>query len=552
LKKIIIMFLAVSMLFVLIMGCSKEQEGTPETPEEPSNNQANGEQNNSAPSGPFDPFEETVVLNLIGTDDPTITYVNNEDANNNVITDFYKEKLNIEVNRKWIVDSTKFDERLNLAIASNELPDSFAVNSEQLTRLINAGQIQDISEAYEKYASDNLRKSLEYMDSVGFGPVTVDGKIYGLPLPNDFADHIAMMYIRQDWLDKLDMKAPETLEELEELAKAFMENDPNNTGKNDTIGIAMDKDFGFPMDAIAHTYGAYPRIWLPDDNGELVYGSVQPEMKQTLSKMQEMYSQGIFDSEFAVKDAPKVAETVAAGEVGIFIGPFWAPLWQLQLAKANNPDAEWSAFPIHKNLNGELKPKSASFVYRWQVVSKEFKQPEAIIKAANLWYELWQGEYAEWYHGLNKTEYSEVQEGLKFYAPFWFDVPDKNLKLGYIMRAALEADDPSLITHPEGEKMWDVIKEGSLYGWSQNLITTQSEYVLGEIYDEYQMNAYNGLPSQNMTSKKSTLDTLEEQTFTKIIMGEPIDNFDEFVKKWNQLGGNELTQEVNEWYDANN
>jgi putative aldouronate transport system substrate-binding protein len=552
-KKPIALFLALAMTTTLLYGCAGNEAKTGGS--ESTTESESGTGSAAAPAdGPLVPFEKTVTVNIVGQNNPTVIYVNGESMEDNVITRFYKEKLNVETPKKWTVDTTKYKEHIDLSIASNDLADTFDVSSAQLNRLINNGQVADLTEAYEKYASENLRNTMEYMDKIGLQTSTVDGKIYGLPLPNDFADFIAMTYIRQDWLDKLGLKAPTTLAELEAVATAFVKQDPDGNGKADTLGIAMDQTFGFPMDGIGATLGAYPKIWLNDESnpGSLKYGSIQPEMKETLAKMQQFYKDGLFDKEFAVKNAEKVAETVAAGKVGIFIGPFWAPLWQLQLNKKNDPNAVWNVYPIPANQDGELLPKAASFVYRWQVVSKDFENPEAIIKMANLWYELWQGEHAAWYHGLNKAEYKDVQEGLKFYAPFWFDVPDKNMKLGYVMREALEKDDPSIIKSPEGQKMWDVIKEGSLYGWSQQLITTQSEFVLGEQYKgNYMFDKFNGAPSANMLAKKPILEKLESEMFTKIIMGESLDTFDTFVTEWKRLGGEEITKEVSTWYEAN-
>jgi putative aldouronate transport system substrate-binding protein len=552
-KKPMTLLLALAMTTTLLYGCAGN-EAKPDGGEKPATGTETGSETAAPVDGPFVPFEETVKVNVIGQNNPTVIYVNGESMEDNVISRFYKEKLNVEYPKKWTIDATKYREHIDLSIASNDLPDTFGVSSTQLNRLINNGQVADLTEAYEKYASENLRNTMEYMDKIGLQTSTVDGKIYGLPLPNDFADFIAMTYIRQDWLDKLGLKAPTTLAELEAVATAFVKQDPDGNGQDDTIGIAMDQTLGFPMDGIGAAVGAYPKIWLDDESnpGSLKYGSIQPEMKETLAIMQKFYKDGIYDKEFAVKNADKVAETVAAGKVGIFIGPFWAPLWQIQLNKKNEPDAVWSVYPIPKNKDGELLPKAASFVYRWQVVRKDFEHPEAIIKMANLWYELWQGEYAEWYHGLNQTEYKEVQEGLKFYAPFWFDVPDKNMKLGYVMREALEKDDPSIIKSPEGQKMWAVIKEGSMYGWAQQLITTQSEFVLGEQYKgNYMFDKFNGAPSESMVTKKPILDKLESEMLTKIIMGESLDTFDKFVTEWKRLGGEEITKEVNEWYKVN-
>ena len=50
-------------------------------------------------------------------------------------------------------------------------------------------------------------------------------------------------------------------------------------------------------------YGAYPNNWIVDEEtGDFVYGSVEPEMKQALAYLHELYGKGLIDPEFATKN----------------------------------------------------------------------------------------------------------------------------------------------------------------------------------------------------------------------------------------------------------
>lgn len=60
-----------------------------------------------------------------------------------------------------------------------------------------------------------------------------------------------------------------------------------------------------------------------------------------------------------------------------------------------------------------------------------------------------------------------------------------------------------------------------------------------------------GAPTETMVKRGSALNDLVNETFTKIIMGDPIDTFDKFVEDWNKLGGTDMTNEVNAWYEQN-
>ena len=68
------------------------------------------------------------------------------------------------------------------------------------------------------------------------------------------------------------------------------------------------------------------------------------------------------------------------------------------------------------------------------------------------------------------------------------------------------------------------------------------------IHSHITPNAFYGVPTPAMTKYSNKLKNLED-VFTKIIMGlEPLDAFDDYVKRWKEEGGDEITKEVNEWY----
>lgn len=62
-------------------------------------------------------------------------------------------------------------------------------------------------------------------------------------------------------------------------------------------------------------------------------------------------------------------------------------------------------------------------------------------------------------------------------------------------------------------------------------------------------NEYYGPTTETVTENGSSLKKMRDETFLKIIMGSsPIDEFDDFVENWKKLGGDDITNEINEWY----
>ena len=53
-------------------------------------------------------------------------------------------------------------------------------------------------------------------------------------------------------------------------------------------------------------------------------------------------------------------------------------------------------------------------------------------------------------------------------------------------------------------------------------------------------------PTEGMVAYKASLLDLEKQYFSRILVGEDIALFDEFVASWNAMGGETIATEVNE------
>lgn len=528
---------------------------------------APGANNNAAVNDPAPAPEDSGVaqeeINLKGYPEPVkvtigasvgagINYPEGESVEDNIHTRLNKEMLNIEYENKFVVEASKMSEKINLAIASNDLPDVLLVGAEQLQKMIKNDQLADLSTVYDSYASTELKRNLEYQDRVSFAPAEMDGKLYGIPAPKDYGNSIPVMYIRQDWLDGLGLKPPQTIDELTEIARAFVEDDPDQNGQKDTYAISLESGLNtLAMDAIASAYGAYPGIMVEDEEGKIVYGSTRPEMKEALGKMQELYALGAFDPEFGIKDYSVTVEKIMAGKVGILFGAFWNPLYPLKQNLENDPDAQWNAYPIPTMDGGEPTPKALPFTNEWIVVRKDFEHPEAIVKSMNLWTDMFISSQPElfpeaqqrWYEALGSTH--KGLEAHNYAKPFFFDSPFGNLEVGRELRAYQETQDESKLVSAKAKDVYaNQIQPGGLQGWAMEKMYYEAEAVL-DSYKSLVYPAFVGAATPTMLSKGSTLGKLESEAFVNIIMGASLDTFDEFVTKYHKLGGDDILNEIN-------
>jgi putative aldouronate transport system substrate-binding protein len=479
----------------------------------------------------------------------------------NVWTRGYRDDLGIETELLWTVPSAQFDEKLSIAIAANDLPDVIPTNAVQFKLLVDSGVAMDITSLFEAYASPLTRKMQELDSQVSISQATVDGKLYALPLIYGNVDNSQLLWIRADWLKALDMEAPTTIDELVQLAEAFVNNDPDGNGQDDTLGLGVVKDLfstGFAdLNGLFEALGAYPGGWLKDSSGKLVYGDIQPEMKTALTKVAGMFEAGLIDQEFVVKDGGKVAESTTNGNLGMVFGQHWIPFWPLQDGKNRNTNADWQAFPLPSATGTPTKTMLGGSANRFYVLNSEMQNPEAAVKLLNYFIQkyssLYSPDYELKYIGSTGTGESKIDEYWE-YGVIQSWQPNENIVFWGLLKKYLETKDEQYIENSlikqfsidiaeylagENDAHW------STYAW----IGPDGPY---SVIDGYFKNgqtiqsAYIKANTPSMTERGAALSQLRVEMFTKIITGtESPDTFDEYVATWKRLGGDDITNEVN-------
>ena len=143
-----------------------------------------------------------------------------------------REKLNINLRISALPSSeSDQDVKINAAAAGNTLPDLFMVRRDPFMNIVRVGVVAPVDELYELMPN---RTALHYdADSIAF--TTISGKSYGLASPGTIEKNEGML-IRKDWLDKVGLKVPLTIDEYINVMKAFTFNDPDGNGRDDTYG----------------------------------------------------------------------------------------------------------------------------------------------------------------------------------------------------------------------------------------------------------------------------------------------------------------------------
>lgn len=561
-KQIIALVSATALAATALAGCGKTSEENTQTT-------AVSEAEGTAKEDlPLSKYPETVTVHLGGSLNPNAKIPDGMSYDDNSYTRFLKDDLNIEVVYDWVASSSDFDEKMNLCIGSGTIPELMNVNATQYRALLKYDMIQPLDQYFDDYASDVLKGYVESGGEELKKCISNDkGEMMAIPAPNITAGGINEMWIRQDWLDNLGLEAPRTWDELVTVAEAFVTQDPDGNGEADTIGILgpsnsdhMNAIGGnqYGLDPLFSRFQSYPQYWLQDEDGTVKYGSIQPETRTALEKIQKLYTDKLIDPEMLVRNDS--LEPLLAGKVGIFFGPWWCGYTVADATLAG--EADWRAYFTPLAEDGNYYTHMSDPTSRYVVVSKSCKNPEAAIKIINYliaYGKDWVADgtsaklevsqfYPLWNVYTNVDEIEVSTETLEKYLAGEITMDDVDFSQYNLLK-----NDMEVVTELKKEPYDDF----SLDKWNLdsdlakiNLPRLVSLLVGGNplVNDKYipVYNAYSG-QTETMQAKWANLKKMEEETFAKIIMGKAdISEFDTFVENWKNQGGDQILKEIND------
>lgn len=476
---------------------------------------------------------------------------------NNAYTRYLKEMLNVQ-NKDTFEAYEDYDEVVAMTIATKEIPDIMVVSTlEDVQQLVKEDMIEDLTDSYNNCASERIKDIYASYGESFFDNVTFDGKMMAIPETN-IDDGPTMLWLRKDWLDALGLEEPKTMDDVEHIVAEFMEKDPGNNGKGETTGLMCDTNlvgesgysYEYQLDVLFAGYGAYPRQWLVE-NGNITYGSVKPEVKRALAKLQQLYADGILDKQFLVRTTTNMIELIEDGKCGAFFGPWWAPNNPLMSAISQNPEADWQPYMMSTGADGSVSYCMQNPSYKYVVVRKGYKYPEVAIKIINVMYDYLRYE--------DKTA-SEISK----YYQMNVDVTARPISINVDYQDALTRCYNDLVKVMDGDMEKDELEllEASYYNscksylesggqasvedWAAYTSRITACKLLNETDIHKVPSVYFG-ETVTMKEKWWKLRELEKDTFLQIVTGvASLNAFDTFVQQWNAEGGGQITSEVNQ------
>lgn len=247
-------------------------------------------------------------------------------------------------------------EQLNLMLASGKYPDMIEWNWLGVpggpAKAIKDGIIIKLNDVIKTNAP-NLTKV--YTDNPDWyrQVITDEGDMYVFPFLRSHPRLLTSVgpQIRADWLKKLNIAVPTTIDEWGAMLVAFKTKDPE-PGQIElpfSPNINGMKLGAFFYHAFVGAYGITTAYY--NDKGTVKYGPMQPEFKEFLKTMAAWFKDGLIDPDFPAADRKAMDAKIMGGQLGSFVHLTGSGMGRiLQLVQPKNPtfDLVPAPYPVLK------------------------------------------------------------------------------------------------------------------------------------------------------------------------------------------------------------
>ena len=421
-RKILAVFLALCMSMSLVAcnggGTSSTTSGSTESGAEASGTTAETPENFNAEGLP--------IVNEPITVDTWIEGGTDIDWTNNGFVNTVAEESGIQMEITAVSGADSVTQR-NLRLASGDFPDVFMLDWTSImtfTDIMQYGVQEQILAPIDPYIepySENMGRILEEHPDFADAITATDGHIYGFPRFSECYHCLAYpkFYIRQDWLDALNLEMPTTTDELKDVLTAFVTQDPNGNGQADEIGLLGGTDFNLMLEygIIGNSFVTVkPDFWLYTPDGENIEVSVTTDAyRDGLIYLNDLYANGLIDSTSFTNDSDQFAQTVRLEPY--VVGMYCCDHIGMGYDTANVDEAKnYQIVPVLEGPDGVRQQSQNSGEGQIQgfhaVMTVACENPEAVFRMIDhYFYDDYWNMYR--FHGPEGTGWDYAEEGAK-------------------------------------------------------------------------------------------------------------------------------------------
>lgn len=507
-------------LSTLLAGCG----GAKQAAATPSGGTASG---NSA-AQPAEPVKFNIVLPYSG-ETPTP---------NSPVEKELKKQTNSDFTVEW-TPMISYGDKYNVMMNSGQLPDALVVPDLKADVYLDAAHNDQFWELSD-YLTDANYDGFKNYNSIALQNCKTDGKLYVLPRERTLKRQ--MVCYRSDWAKKAGLDAPDTLDKLYAMAKAFSEGDFDGNGKKDTVGFALGtvQDGGGStidnLNELIVANGGVNKFGLVD--GKIVSTITTPEYKSTIQLLRKMCSEGLISKDFPITKTTEINSNLVDKEK--------TGLW-LSMGIPGPKDTVYLA-----KKKSDSNVKQLSDVFQFTYLKDKDGTPRSPAESG------FNGGIA--FPKSSTKDKAELDRIVKVFS--WISAKDgqRLVNSGIEGLQYNKVDETHIKSIPKEEQKdgganWSSIAQMSTCG--NYCYTTVDDPLVEELAKQrntYKDNELIGditvpLNSAEYAKSGAKLSKLIDTAMFKYILGQVSDDeFDKAIQEWRTSGGDKMTQEYTEDY----
>ncbi len=431
--------------------------------------------------------QEVPTIRIVGkdfspTDDINLQFLEKMAAGFEV---YSGQKVNLELVQ---VPDGGYAEKLNLMLLGGDIPDMiyFQGGDEAVSKqglLVDLKSYVDNSKVMQNVLQDfNKQRIANYPYLLWIAP-----------------PRARVALVREDWFKEAGGKIPVTVDDYYNLFKTIKKNHPDAFVMTDT-GSPTRMDFTFD-----HAFGE-TATWIKQ-GGSYVYKKVSDAEKEKLAFYQKLYAEGLFDKDYVTTKWDTMEDKLYNNKVAMVFGTSGVVCDIYDTKLQTNQGVGLVALPPAKGVGQGYSVSTAKETRGW-AISATSKNPDLVFQLLEFM-ATDEGQLLDRY-GVEGVHYT-VDNGK-------YTATDKKSEWWPRINEVMTYDGPMPLLGALGLKSWDFL----------------GEYVVGD--PDFP------IPADMAPTWDALINLYKEYNF-KIITGEySIDKFDEFVKKWYDLGGDKITE----------
>ncbi|MCR8656557.1 extracellular solute-binding protein [Paenibacillus endoradicis] len=218
-----------------------------------------------------------------------------------------EKKTDSKLDITWVsgVNWMDYIDRLNVILSSGDLPDLLKLDdmtNPLFQQLVEHGEFWDLTPYIKDYPNLN-----SYPENV-WKSTTINGKNYVIPVSRPLNGFV-FFNIRKDWLDKLNLEVPKTIDDFYNVLVAFK--NAKLDGKDETFGYTMRS--ADSIDGVfTHSNGRWKLV---DD--QLMDVNFDPGTREAILFKQKLYKEGLIPADFAVMKDSQFWDLATTGRAGV-------------------------------------------------------------------------------------------------------------------------------------------------------------------------------------------------------------------------------------------